>query len=249
MDSVTPAQWCVFSFGMDTSRSAPTTVSRQVQLAERRERAARRHGAGAVVVQVHVAGARLRERVVQPGGGKQVVVVATVPRPLGDGDGGGAERAERLDGGRDQRGVRVDRGVRVELDEVRLDHHALPAHVDAEQPDPVADGAGEARAVLGGVRARRRGRTAVFAYAARVQRGASGRSRAQRASSGTAPAAPATPIAFTKSRRCIRPPPGGRPRGAQREQRRAPACGCLLGSGSGASGSSRRSAIAVASIP
>ncbi len=64
---------------------------------------------------------------------RQAHGVAPMSGPLADKDFGGAQTAEQLDGGRDHRHVRVDRGVGGELDQVRLEQHALSLGVETAQ--------------------------------------------------------------------------------------------------------------------
>ena len=65
-------------------------------------------------------------------------------RPFGDADIRGSHRAKAFQRGVHQHGMRVDGGAGIEFHQVRLDHHALAAHVDAmldeQPPDRVIDG-------------------------------------------------------------------------------------------------------------
>ena len=101
-------------------------------------------------VEIDERGLDRAEGVEQPGPAHDVLRVAAMAGPLAHAHRCRAETPEGDHGGGHEAGVGVDGGQRVELDEVGLQEHGLPAHVGAHLAQAVGDDGLEVAVVGGG---------------------------------------------------------------------------------------------------
>ena len=100
---VMPAQWCVFSFGIEMTISASSTDTGSARSAQGHEAAAQRHAPHVVEIQVDERELHVAQMIDQAGRRDQVFGVSSMSRPLADDDLAGAGRGHRLRGGGDDR--------------------------------------------------------------------------------------------------------------------------------------------------